>query len=57
MTWNHPPDGTAKAETLVIGESTVKTHISNMLMKLHLGDRTQAAVYARQEGIVRRGQR
>lgn len=42
------------AETLVIGESTVKTHISNLLKKLHLDDRTQAAVYAWQEGIVRR---
>jgi two-component system, NarL family, response regulator LiaR len=44
------------AETLVIGESTVKTHISSILKKLHLDDRTQAAVYAWQEGIVRRGQ-
>jgi two-component system, NarL family, response regulator LiaR len=44
------------AETLVIGESTVKTHIGNLLRKLHLDDRTQAAVYAWQEGIVRRGQ-
>jgi len=44
------------AEALVIGESTVKTHIGNILKKLHLGDRTQAAVYAWQEGIVRRGQ-
>ncbi len=44
------------AETLVIGESTVKTHIGNILKKLHLDDRTQAAVYAWQEGIVRRGQ-
>lgn len=42
------------AETLVIGESTVKTHISNLLKKLHLDDRTQAAVYAWQQGIVRR---
>jgi len=42
------------AQTLVIGESTVKTHISNILKKLHLEDRTQAAVYAWQEGIVRR---
>ncbi len=42
------------AETLVIGESTVKTHIGNILKKLHLEDRTQAAVYAWQEGIVRR---
>ncbi|HEX2995415.1 MAG TPA: response regulator transcription factor [Anaerolineales bacterium] len=43
------------AETLVIGESTVKTHISNILKKLHLDDRTQAAVYAWKEGIVHRG--
>jgi NarL family two-component system response regulator LiaR len=43
------------AETLVIGESTVKTHIGNILKKLHLDDRTQAAVYAWKEGIVRRG--
>ena len=42
------------AESLVIGESTVKTHISNLLKKLHLDDRTQAAVYAWQQGIVRR---
>jgi NarL family two-component system response regulator LiaR len=43
------------AGILFIGESTVKTHIGNLLKKLHLGDRTQAAVYAWQEGIVRRG--
>jgi NarL family two-component system response regulator LiaR len=43
------------ADSLVISESTVKTHISNILRKLHLEDRTQAAVYAWQEGIVRRG--
>lgn len=42
------------ASTLVIGESTVKTHISSILRKLHLDDRTQAAVYAWQQGIVRR---
>lgn len=42
------------AEMLVIGESTVKTHIGNILKKLNLEDRTQAAVYAWQEGIVRR---
>lgn len=42
------------AEALVIGESTVKTHIGNILKKLHLDDRTQAAVYAWREGIVRR---
>ncbi len=43
------------AETLVIGESTVKTHIANLLRKLHLDDRTQAAVYAWKQGIVQRG--
>jgi len=42
------------AEALVLGESTVKTHISNILKKLHVDDRTQAAVYAWQQGIVRR---
>jgi DNA-binding NarL/FixJ family response regulator len=43
------------ADTLVISEKTVKSHITNILNKLHLADRTQAAVYAWQEGIVRRG--
>ncbi|TLM99513.1 response regulator transcription factor, partial [bacterium] len=42
------------AEALVISEKTVKTHITNILSKLHLADRTQAAVFAWQEGIVRR---
>lgn len=42
------------AETLVVSENTIKTHISNLLKKLHVSDRTQAAVYAWQEGIVRR---
>jgi NarL family two-component system response regulator LiaR len=42
------------AEALVISEKTVKSHITNLLNKLHLADRTQAAVYAWQEGIVRR---
>ena len=42
------------AEKLVIGESTVKTHVGNILSKLNLSDRTQAAVYAWAAGIVRR---
>jgi NarL family two-component system response regulator LiaR len=42
------------AAELVIGESTVKTHIGSLLKKLHLDDRTQAAVYAWKEGIVHR---
>lgn len=43
------------AETLVISENTVKGHVSNILSKLHLADRTQVAVYAWQRGIVQRG--
>src|SRR5512146_141329 len=43
------------AGLLVIGESTVKTHTANILKKLHLDDRTQAAVYAWKQGIVQRG--
>jgi NarL family two-component system response regulator LiaR len=42
------------AEQLVISLGTVKGHVSNILSKLHLVDRTQAAAYAWQEGIVRR---
>lgn len=40
------------AGTLVISEHTVKRHVSNILSKLHLADRTQAAVYAWREGMV-----
>jgi DNA-binding NarL/FixJ family response regulator len=42
------------AEQLVISVGTVKGHVSNILSKLHLVDRTQAAAYAWQAGIVRR---
>jgi NarL family two-component system response regulator LiaR len=42
------------AGDLVISIGTVKGHVSNILSKLQLADRTQAAVYAWQEGIVRR---
>jgi len=45
------------AEDLVISENTVKGHVSNILSKLHLADRTQAAVYAWQKGIVSRERR
>jgi NarL family two-component system response regulator LiaR len=44
------------AEKLVISEKTVKSHVSNILNKLHLADRTQAAVYAWREGVVRRSE-
>jgi NarL family two-component system response regulator LiaR len=40
------------AEKLVISEKTVKTHISNILSKLHLVDRTQLAIYAIKGGLV-----
>lgn len=39
------------AEELVISEATVRTHVSNILGKLHLASRTQAALYALKEGI------
>jgi NarL family two-component system response regulator LiaR len=42
------------AEQLVISVGTVKGHVSNILSKLHLADRTQAAVYAWQEGLIQR---
>ncbi|MFN8484630.1 MAG: response regulator transcription factor [Anaerolineae bacterium] len=42
------------AERLVISEKTVKGHVSNILSKLHVADRTQAAIYAWREGVVRR---
>lgn len=41
------------ATQLVIGETTVKSHVSSILDKLHLEDRTQAAVYALRHGLVR----
>ena len=41
------------AVRLVLSEKTVKGHVSNILSKLHLADRTQAAVFAWREGIVR----
>lgn len=40
------------AEHLIIGERTVKTHVSNILSKLHLQDRTQAALLALRERLV-----
>ncbi len=40
------------AVELLIGEQTVKTHVSNILSKLHLVDRTQAAIYALQKRLV-----
>lgn len=39
------------AERLGIGEKTVKTHVSNLLSKLEVSDRTQAAVFAWRSGL------
>jgi NarL family two-component system response regulator LiaR len=39
------------AENMIISEKTVKTHVSNILSKLHLEDRTQAAIYALKHGL------
>lgn len=39
------------AEKLFISEKTVKTHVGNILSKLHLHDRTQAAIYALRHGL------
>ena len=48
-------EGNSNAEiagSLYLSEKTVKSHVSNILGKLHLADRTQAAVYAWREGVV-----
>ena len=39
------------AEQLTISEWTVRTHVRNILSKLHLANRTQAALYALREGL------
>ncbi len=39
------------ADILFISERTVRTHVSNILSKLHLANRTQAALYALKEGL------
>jgi NarL family two-component system response regulator LiaR len=43
------------AERLHISERTVRTHVSNILGKLHLENRTQAALYALKEGLAELG--
>ena len=44
------------ARTLIIGEKTVKTHVSNILAKLGVPSRTQAALYAVRIGLVPAGE-
>jgi len=40
-------------DQLFISERTVRTHVTNILSKLHLANRTQAALYALREGLAR----
>ena len=40
-------------DQLFISERTVRTHVTNILGKLHLANRTQAALYALREGLAR----
>jgi len=40
------------AQALFISEKTTKTHVHNILSKLNLSDRTQAAIYAYKQGLV-----
>jgi DNA-binding NarL/FixJ family response regulator len=43
------------AAELIVSETTVKTHVARILMKLHLRDRVQAVVYAYESGVIQPG--
>ncbi len=44
------------ARAMILGEATIKTYVSNVLMKLGLRDRVQAVVYAYEHGLVSPGE-
>lgn len=52
----HGLNNTEIARTLHVSESTAKTHLQRVLMKLHLRDRVGAAVFAYEAGLVQPGQ-
>ena len=43
------------ARALLVGETTIKTHVGHVLTKLHLRDRTQAVVLAYETGLIKPG--
>lgn len=56
--WNLMAKGLSNheiAEELILGETTVKTHVSRVLMKLGVRDRVQAVVAAYESGVIRPG--
>jgi len=40
------------AESMMVSPETVKTHVGNILAKLHLAHRTQAVIYALKSGVI-----
>jgi NarL family two-component system response regulator LiaR len=44
------------ARSLAVSQATVRTHVSNILAKLHMANRVQAALYAFKAGLVSPGE-